>query len=682
MCIKIVKAPLLCALLFSMPVIAQNRLTAELMWKMGRVSEPLLSPDGNHVVFGVTYYDMNENKGNRDLYSVPVTGGSVTRLTDYPKHEINGIWRPDGKKIGFISSESGTSQIWEMNPDGTGKAQVSNIEEGIDGFLYAPDMKHIVFVKTVKLDKTIHEKYPDLPKVEARVIDNLMYRHWDSWEDQSYSHVFYASYSDGKITGREKDIMENERFDSPLQPMGGMEQIAFSPDGKTIAYTCKKMNGKEDAISTNSDIYLYDLQTGKTVNLTEGMRGYDMEPSFSNDGKKIAWLSMEKDGYESDKSRLFVYDFLTNKKEDYTSSLDQNAGTIRWAKNDKLIYFISGVKATEQVYSVNIANRKIAQLTKGVHDYNWIDVSGKNIIGAKMSMSAPVDIYRIDPVKGTEQQLTFINKPVLGQIKLGKVEERYFTASDGKKLHTWVIYPPDFDPSKKYPALLYCQGGPQSTVSQFFSYRWNFQLMAANGYIIVAPNRRGLPSFGKEWNDAIKEDWGGQPIRDYLTAIDSVAAEPYVDKNNLGAVGASYGGYSVYYLAGVHNKRFKAFISHCGLFNLESWYTTTEEMWFANHDIGGPYWNKPLPKSYEKFSPHRLVGNWDTPILVIHNQKDYRVPVEQGMEAFGAAQMKGIPSRFLYFPDEGHWVNKPQNSLLWNRVFFEWLDKHLKETKS
>jgi dipeptidyl aminopeptidase/acylaminoacyl peptidase len=677
-----VKALALAALLPCAGLNAQSRLTPELMWKLGRVSEPVASPDGKEILYGVTYYDTKENKGNRDLYKVPAAGGNPVQLTSSAKSEQSGQWRPDGRKIGYLSSESGSAQVWEMNPDGSGKVQVTFVEEGVDGFLYAPDMKTLVFTSTVKIDQSVQDKYPELQKTEARIIDDLMYRHWDSWDDFSYSHVFYAPYSDGKLSGSAVDIMKGERFDAPLQPMGGMEQVAVSPDGKTIAYTSKKLNGKAEAISTNSDIYLYYIATSKTVNFTEGMKGYDVEPSFSPDGKKLAWLSMEKEGYEADKNRLFVSDLETGKKEDVTAALDQNAGTLQWSRDSKSIYFISGVKATEQVYNVEISNRKITQLTKGAHDYTSITLAGKSVVGSKMSISSPAELYRVDLVKGAETQLTFTNKPTMDQLKLGKVEERVYTASDGKPLHTWVIYPPDFDPSRKYPALLYCQGGPQSTVSQFFSYRWNFQLMAASGYIVVAPNRRGLPSFGKEWNDAIAGDWGGQAIRDYLTAIDSVSSLPFVNKDRLGAVGASYGGYSVYYLAGVHNKRFKTFISHCGLYNLESWYTTTEEMWFANSDIEGPYWNKPVPKSYTQFSPHKLVDKWDTPILVIHNQRDYRVPIEQGMEAFGAAQMRGIQSRFLYFPDEGHWVNKPQNSLLWNKVFFEWLDKYLKDSKS
>lgn len=651
------------------------------MWKLGRVSEPVVSPDGSKILYGITTYDIKENKGNRELYIISSNGGTPLQLTHTPNSEINALWRPDGKKIGYIGLDSGSPQVWEMNPDGTERRQLTNIEAGIDGFMFAPDMKSIVYAKSVKLDKTVKDKYPDLDKVDARIIDELMYRHWDSWDDFSYSHIFFAPYKEGKVIVSGKDIMENERFDCPMQPNGGMEEVAISPDGKYIVYTCKKLNGKADAVSTNSDLYGYDIESGKTINLTEGLMGYDTNPVFSGDSKKLCWLSMEHNGYESDKNRLFVMDLATGKKEDLSASFDQNTASPLWSNDGRTIYFISGIKATEQIYSIDVSTRKTTQITKGAHDYTSLCLYPKGFIGTKMSISLPTEIFKVDN-KGNEQQLTFTNKSQLDQLKFGKVEEKIYKTTDGKDLHTWIIYPPDFDPNKKYPALLYCQGGPQSTVSQFFSYRWNFQLMAANGYIVVAPNRRGLPSFGKEWNDQIAQDWGGQAIKDYLTAIDSASVLPYVNKDRLGAVGASYGGYSVYYLAGVHNKRFKTFIAHCGLFDLTSWYSTTEEMWFANHDIGGPYWNSPAPKSFAQFSPHNLVGNWDTPMLVIHNQKDYRVPVEQGMEAFGVAQMKGIPSRFLYFPDEGHWVNKPQNSLLWNRVFFEWLDKYLKDVKS
>lgn len=658
---------------------AQEKFTPELMWKLGRISEMQLSPDGKTILYNVRFYDVSANKGNSDLYTLPVTGGQPKKLTETSSSEFNAIWRPDGLKIGYISTESGSAQVWEMNPDGSDKKQVTNIDGEINGFSYSPKMTHILFIKDVKLAKTTDEIYPDLPKANCIIIDDLMYRHWDSWFDYTYSHVFYAPYSvTAGVSGNPVDIMENEEFDSPLKPWGGMDEVAWSPDGTKIAYTCVKLKGKEYAVSTNSDIYLYDVTAKNTINLSEQNPGYDRSPVFSPDGKKIAWQSMKTPGYEADKERILYYDFDKKAVEDLTEKYPDNASALEFSPDGKKIYFISGVKATEQVFFVDIKTRNITQVTKGTHDYTSYALAGKYLVGTKMSMSLPTEIFKIEEKTGKEEQITFVNKDILSKTRFGQVEERWINTTDGKKMLTWIIYPPDFDPAKKYPALLYCQGGPQSTVSQFFSYRWNFQLMAAKGYIIVAPNRRGLPSFGQEWNQQISGDYGGQNIQDYLSAIDSMAKVPFVDKDRLGAVGASYGGYSVYYLAGHHNKRFKAFIAHCGMFNLESQYGGTEEMWFVNYDLGGPYWQKPTPKSYTDFSPHKFVGNWDTPILIISGGYDFRIPYTESMQAFTAAQMRGIPSKFLFFPEESHFVLKPQNSILWNREFFGWLDKYLK----
>ncbi|HHG86412.1 MAG TPA: S9 family peptidase [Bacteroidetes bacterium] len=671
-----------------LPVSAQETLSPELLWKIRRVSDPQVSPDGKSVLFGVSAYDLSLNKGNRDLYIVDlpsangkgkstITAGRPRRLTQTDGGEYNARWRPDGQKIGFLRSTENGLQLFEMNADGSDEKIVTRYEGGLSNFAYSPDGKYISFTRDIKMDATVNELYKDLPKANARIIDDLMYRHWNAWHDFAYSHVFYAPYTNGQA-GEAKDIMSGQAFDSPLQPFGGGEQIAWSPNGSTIAYVCKKLKGSDYAVSTNSEIYLYDLASGKTSNMTLGNKGYDLDPVFSPDGSKIAWLSMERAGYESDKSRIFVMDLKNGKKKDITKDFAHNASGISWSADGKLIYFISTIRATKQMLSVNANNGKVRQITEGFHNMNSVAEAGDLLVGSMNTMSYPVELYTVNKATGKPRQLTAMNATTLSAVKWGMVRQRMVKTTDGKDMHTWVIYPPDFDPKKKYPTLLYCQGGPQSTVSQFFSYRWNFQLMAAKGYIIVAPNRRGLPSFGTEWNEEISGDWGGQAIQDYLSAIDDVAKESYVNKDKLGAVGASYGGYSVYYLAGMHNKRFKAFISHCGLYNLESWYGSTEEMFFANWDIGGAYWESPQPKSYQKFSPHKLAGKWDTPILVIHGGKDFRVPETQGMEAFNAAQLQGIESRFLYFPTEGHWVRSPQNGLLWHRVFFEWLDKYLK----
>lgn len=667
---------LLISLLCALQLKAQEIVTPELLWKLGRVSDVQASPDGNNLLYGITFYDLKANKGNRDLYVMPSKGGKPIKVTDFKGNEFNGVWHPDGKKIGFLSNESGSNQIWEINPDGSNLTQISNIKDGINGFYYSPDMSHILFIKDVKLDSTANDIYPDLPLANARIIDDLMYRHWDSWNDYSYSHIFTASYTDGKIENI-KDIMFNERFDAPLTPDGGMEQIAWSNDGKIIAYTCRKLSGKNEALSTNSDIFVYDLNTEKTINISEGILGYDQEPVFSPNNKLIVWNSMKTKGFESDKKRIMIYDFVTNKYTDYSTSFDQSSSNFLWDNDSKRLYFISGINATYQIYSLDLKTKNIKQITSGMHDYTSLVMNSKYLFGTRMSMSNPTEIFSIDKETGIQSQLSFTNKNIWDKVIKGNVEERWVKTTDGKRMLVWVIYPPNFDKNKKYPALLYCQGGPQSAVSQFFSYRWNLQIMAANDYIIVAPNRRGLPTFGQEWNDQISTDYGGQNMLDYFSAIDSIKREPYIDSTRLGAVGASYGGYSVYWLAGNHNKRFKAFIAHCGMFNFESWYGTTEEYWFPNHDLGGAYWHKNLPKSYS-FSPHKFVGNWDTPILVIAGEHDYRIPFTESMQAFNAAQLLGIPSKFLFFPQETHFVTRPQNSVLWQREFFKWLDKWLK----
>lgn len=665
-------------LIFILPftLTAQDRLTPELLWKLGRVSGGQVSPDGKWILYGVTYYDMEANKGNRDLYLVSIEGGEAKKITSGTKSEFNECWKTGKEiKIAYLSTESGSPQLYEMNADGTNPSQITKIEGGVNNFQYNRTGTAILFTQDVKLDQALNEKYPDLPKAEAFVTNDLMYRHWDNWHDFAYSHVFYYPL-DG--SAEPMDIMKDERFDSPLMPFGGAEHISFSPDGKQIIYTSKKKNGYEAAKSTNSDLYHYDIATGKTINITEGRMGYDQTPLFSPDGKYMAFQSMKREGNEADKNDIVILEVSTGKKINLTEKLDQTTTQYVWSSDSKFIYFISPYLGTEQIFEIDILKNKIRQVTSGDHDYVSVSFAGKFLVGGKQNMNMPTELYKIEIKTGKETQLTFTNKSVYDKLKTGKIEKKWITTTDGKKMLVWVILPVDFDPAKKYPTLLYCQGGPQSTVSQFFSYRWNFQLMAAKGYVVIAPNRRGLPSFGQEWNDQISGDWGGQAIKDYLTAIDTACTYSYVDKNKLGAIGASYGGYSVYQLAGVHNGRFKTFISHCGLFNLESWYGTTEELFFANWDIGGPYWEKNVPVSYEKFSPHNFVGKWDTPILVIHGEKDFRVPFNQGMEAFQAAKIKGIEARFLSFPNEGHWVLSPQNSLLWIREFYSWLDGHLK----
>ncbi len=649
------------------------------LWYFGRISDIKISPDKSKLLYGVTYYDISENKGNRELYILDLQTSETTQITKTAKSEQNAVWRPDGEKIGFLyPTVDGSMQIFEMDIDGSNRKQISYIDGDINGFSYSPDMKHIAYHALGINKPTAKDKYPELEKANARIIDDLMYRHWDHWV-QDYEHIFISEYKDSKISTGE-DIMKDELWESPVRPFGGIEQIAWHPDGKSIVYTCRKLKGIDYALSTNTDLYQYDLVTKNTINLTEGMMGYDVNPIFSPDGNMLAWQSMARNGYEADKYRLFVMDLKTRNKRDITENFDANANDLTWNEDSKSIYFLSEHLGSVEVFNVNLDETTPRQITEGTHDYVGIQLAENSLIAMKQSMSKPTEIYKVNIENGEDTELSFVNKDILDNLKMGKVEKRWITTTDNKKMLTWVIYPPNFDPEKKYPTLLYCQGGPQSMVSQFWSYRWNFQMMAAHGYIIVAPNRRGLPGFGMEWLEQISGDYGGQNIKDYLVAIDELAKEPYVDEDKLGAIGASYGGYSVFHLAGVHNKRFKAFISHAGIFNFESQYLETEELFFPNWDYGGPFWdntNSVVRRSYAA-SPHLFVKNWDTPILIIHGELDYRISYTQSMQAFNAAQIRGIPSKLLLFPDENHWILKPQNAILWQKEFFGWLDTYLK----
>ncbi len=658
--------------------LSSNLMTPEVLWSFGRLAGAQVSPDGKKILYSVSYYSVPENKGNSEIFVMNSDGSDKKQITKTATREVAARWMKDGKTIAFLSSETGTMQLWTMAEDGSNRQQISFREDGISDFIFSADETKLLFVADVKYGERTADKYPDLPKATGVIVNDLMYKHWDEWV-QTVPHPFVADFANGKIAN-EIDILKGEPFESPMKPFGGIEQLAWSSDGKTVAYTCRKKTGKEYALSTNSDIYFYNLETGKTENKTPGMMGYDQNPSFSPDGKWLAWESMERDGYEADKNRLFLMNLQTGEKTDLSADFDQNSSALTWTADSKSIYFVSCWHALTQIYRVDIADKKITQITKGVQDYSSVALANDKLIGVKHSMSKPDEIYSVDPISGVETELSFENKDILAQLKMGNVEERWITTTDKKQMLTWVVYPPDFDKNKKYPTLLFCEGGPQSTVSQFWSYRWNLQLMAANGYIIVAPNRRGLPSFGKEWLEQISGDYGGQNMLDYFSAIDALAKEPYVNKDKLGCVGASYGGFSVYWLAGHHDKRFKAFLAHDGMFNLPQQYLETEEMWFVNWDLGGAYWDKAnaiAQRSYAN-SPHLFVDKWDTPILVIHGEKDYRILASQGMSAFNAAVLRGVPAEMLIFPDENHWVLKPQNGILWQRTFFQWLDKWLK----
>jgi len=659
--------------------IARGVMTPEIMWKFGRVGNSALSPCGKLLAYTATFYNLQENKGVTNLYVVSTGGGEPRKLTDELGSESNPQWVSSTKTLRFLSTRSGDSQIWEINPDGTGLKQVSAIEGGIDGFCFSPDGSKVLYAKAVKMEDQAIDIHPDMPKAKVRIINDLMYRHWDYWEDGEYSHIFVADFREGKILNP-KDINEGEKWDTPMATDFDIAEVQWSPDGKKIVYCSKKLYGKEYAVSTNSDIYLYDTESGTTQNLTTDNLGYARYPAFSPDGKHIAWYSLATPGNEADQQRLFILNLESGQKTYLTEKFDQDVEQFVWGGDSQSIYFASGVKGTEQIYRISIADRSIAQITKGVHNYTKVQVSNGVLVGDKMSMRMATELFRIDEATGAETQLTFTNKHIYDHIKMGEVRERWVKTTDGKDMLVWVILPPNFDETRKYPTLLYCQGGPQSTVSQFWSFRWNFQMMAANDYIVVAPNRRGVPSFGQEWNLQISGDYSGQNIKDYLSAIDDVAKEPWVNKDRLGCVGASYGGYSVYYLAGHHQKRFKAFISHCGMYNLESFYPQTEEIFFPNFDLGGAPWekdNKVAQRSYAN-SPHKFVQNWDTPIMIIVGEHDYRIPYTQSLEAFNAAQLRGIPSKLLFFPNGTHFVTKPQEAVIWQREFFGWLDRWLK----
>lgn len=672
---------ILSAFLITLSLNAQNVLTPELLWKLNRVSGGTVSPDGNYLLYSQRSFNMTENKGNTELFVIDLKTTKTKQITQTPFFsEMEAQWGKNNT-IWFMSTENEGLQIWTMNADGSAKKQVSRFAEiELEGFKISPDEKSLVTIQAIKTKETLQDKYADLPKANARVEDDLMYRHWDHYNDFMSRHLFIHEITTDAngfaVMPIGVDVLKNELFDGILPPFGGTEQFCYTPDAKKLIYTSKKLKGKEFAQSTNSELYEYSIDTKKTRTLTVGYLGYDNNPSFSSTGV-LAWTSMARNGFEADKNDIIIRG-LDGKDINLTAQVDQTVGSFVWHPNGKFIYFISPTKGTEQIFEIDLKTKKIRQVTSGQHDYVSLSIFGESIYAGRQSMVAPTDLFMVPIKKGTVTQLTAANAELLSTITLPKVEEKWITTTDGKQMLVWMVLPPNFDANKKYPSLLYCQGGPQSMVSQFFSYRWNLALMASQGYVVVAPNRRGLPGFGQEWNDAISTDWGGQAMKDYLSAADEAFKLPFIDRNRMGAVGASYGGYSVYMLAGIHENRFKTFISHCGLFNLESWYGTTEELFFANWDHKGPYWKAENKENYAKNSPHNYVQNWNTPMLVIHGGMDFRVPESEGMQAFQAAQLLGLRSKYLHFPTEGHWVQSPQNGLLWQREFFEWLNTDLK----
>ena len=700
-------------------------MTPEALWAMGRIGSYAASPDGTKIVYQVGYYSVKHNKSHQVLCLMNSDGSGQQRLTASSKSETDPAWLPDGR-IAFITG----GEVWAMNADGTGCKQLSQTGGEVEGFKFSPDGSKVIIVKSIPYNDIIQKNPDDLPKATGRLVTDLMYRHWDHYVE-SIQHPFVCSVSDGMaIAPTGIDLLKGQPFECPMEPFGGMEQLDWSTDSRCIAYTCRKQTGLAYSISTDSDIFLYDTATGLTRNLckpegyvepkidpTKTMKyqavnakenlknnvGYDQNPQFSPDGRYIAWISMERNGYEADRQRLCCYDLQTGEKCYLTEDFDSNVDDFCWSQNtkDALIYFIGVWHATENLYAVSVekynkksplANLKpkTIRLTNDCADWGSLQLmnNGRQLLMERHSYTEPADLYVVTPnAKKPELtaigQLTQENKHILDRLAKPTVESRWVKTTDGGQMLYWIIQPPHFNPAKKYPTLLFCEGGPQSPVSQFWSYRWNFMIMASQGYVIIAPNRHGLPGFGQEWLEEISGDWTGQCMSDYLVAIDDAAQNlPYVDRNRMGCVGASFGGFSVYYLAGHHDKRFKCFIAHDGAFNLEAMYTETEENWFSNWEYDDAFWNRDQTANAKKTyanSPHRFVDKWDTPILCIHGEKDYRINATQGMSAFNAARMRGIEAQLLIFPDENHWVLKPQNGILWQRTYFNWLDRWLKK---
>lgn len=680
-----------------------TRMSPELLWKLGRLGNPT-KVNEDWVAFTVRRYELSENSGASSLFLKSIQGAEKKTLLEGWRSISDVQIAPMGKEetvIFFLGippkseADSGdeaeqsedefesSPQLYRCDLEGNFK-RLSGIEDGIANLKVSPTGKHVAFTRDIKLDAEVTELYEDLPKADARIIDQLMYRHWNAWHDYKYSHLHVAAFTPEGDVDDIHDLMEGMKVDCPVPPFGGSEQFAWSPAGDEICYTAKIV--EDWAQSTDSDLYVVKLNAdgsanGSAVCITEGQDGYDNNPFYSPDGKYLGYNSMQRPSFEADRNRVMLFDRAQQTTRDLTAGLDQNANHPHWTNDSQSVQFMSEYRGCNQLFSIALDGNKPKQLTKG--PFNWdivSELSDNRVLVTKTSMLRPAELYVLDTSNQTDKQVTFINDDIYKDLELPTVKERWVEATDGKKIHCWVIYPPGFDESKEYPLLTYCQGGPQGQIGQWFSYRWNFHLMASHGdYVIVAPNRRGLPGFGREWNDQISGDWGGQAMQDLLSATDNMLQEPYIDKARVGAIGASFGGYTVYWMMGNHEDRFATMIAHCGVFNLESMYGSTEELFFVNWDLGGPYWGSPEAQNkYNQFSPHRFVKNWKTPLLVIHGEKDFRVPVTQGMEAFTAAQVQGVDSRFLYFPEEGHWVMSPQNGVLWHRVFFDWLGRELK----
>lgn len=686
--------------------IPNRTLTPEALWAMGRIGGADIAPDAKSITYNVAYYSVEHNKSHNVIYTIGTDGKGEQLLTTAASSEIAPKYIDKGQHIAYLAADvDGKMQLWKMNPDGTDRQQISFLDKDVEDYTFSPDGKMVLIIHSVKYGQRANDLHPDLTKTTGRVLNDAMYRHWDEWVE-TIPQPFIYKYDGNKVNEDAPiNILENEPYECPMKPFGGIEQLAWSPCSGQIAYTCRKKTGLDYAVSTDSDIYLYNISSGVTINLCKPADykapavdysrslqhqavnkqkndynvGYDTNPQFSPDGRYIAWQSMERDGYESDRNRLCVYELVSGRKFYITEQFESNVDAFTWAADNQTLYFVGTWHGTTHVYATNL-DGNIRRITDGQYDYTSVALCGDKLLCGRQSMRESLELYLVDPSAASVAQVTRENQYFRDAIDWGTVESRTTKAVDGKDLQYWVVLPPNFDPNKKYPTLLFCEGGPQSPVSQFWSYRWNFMIMAANDYVIIAPNRRGLPGFGMEWLEEISTNYTGRCMDDYKSAIDDAVKNlPYVDEERLGCIGASFGGYSVYWLAGNHDKRFKCFIAHDGIFNLEQQYLETEEMWFANWDLGGAPWHKDthIQRTYQN-SPHKFVDKWDAPILCIQGEKDYRIVTSQAMSAYNAALYRGIPAEFLVFPDENHWVLRPQNGILWQRTFFGWLDKWLK----
>ncbi len=699
---------------FGLPLHAE-RLTPERLWDFARIGDAAVSPDGKQLAYLVTRYDLEDNAGTTSLllqrlpdssagdgndtaaaFETPLRAPRTKRLLQDVKglRSLGWLDHPSGPKLIYIApeaeeddenaenaEETGEPQAWMLDPDAGEPNQLTHVEQGIGNLKASPTGTAIAFTVDIELDSTANDLHADLPKADARIIDSLLFRHWDQWHDYAYSHVHVATLDEEGNASEPRDLMAGMKANCPVPPFGGAEQFAFSPDGREMALTLKLVNNPAE--STDTGIYLVATDGGSIEHITPGMPGYDREPTYSPDGRYLAFHSMKRASFESDRNRILLYDRSEGTHGEITGGLDRTTHHATWSPDGKRVYFHSETRGTTQVYQIEIEREGSAAepISAGRFDFSVVASipQSNRVLLRQQSMLRPAELAVLDAETRELVTVTDVNGKIYQELELPRVEERWVTASDGKSIHNWVILPPDYeaDGNDQWPMLTYCQGGPQGQIGQWFSYRWNFHLMAAKGYVVLAVNRRGLPGFGRQWNDQISGDWGGQAMQDILAATDAMIAEPTIDRSRVAAVGASFGGYTVYWLMGNAGSRFSAMIAHCGVFNLESMYGSTEELFFVNWDLGGPYWkSERIADRYRKFSPHKFVGNWETPLLVIHGEQDFRVPVTQGMEAFTAAQVESVPSRFLYFPNEGHWVLSPQNGVLWGRVFFDWLDRH------